>query len=1507
MRYHFSQFEKLNLHHLFPAKGRIMSFSLSLLLCSLVPISACAQDDDTEGINGSQAIIPGSVKELAGLEVTRASLPDYTTVGRPDNYAKEFVLYNVGTGMFLNVGGYWGSHAALDVVPRPFWLQYRSESPLSYLPSYLRYPESISANPNSFAYQFFALNKFQMGSCEGKNRSHAVYNHVKVISGGKVIYQKDGYAPNGDAFEGEITDFSFSDGSIEAEIDLTNCVASKDKMENILSVGPDISQWVASETCLHIYAYEENSRKRVRVDDMGPDRTEPTHRFGGSVHPIVVGDDNLVRIRIVNGVIDVNGVNCVPGSEQVVRSIQPLTALSSFKVGKGDNSKAVYSDVSTVSFQIPEEKKNITAQVPMQTPKGAKFGYAYAGHLVSLAATINLDGCTGTSENILSIGTCIERWGTGKNDNDHNLHLYYTKRNKTLQLNAVDKDRGNNAYQLNLGSVSGTIQVTLDATNGLQINGNPVSGKDYTAANPIIAYLLAEAEEVQVGSREGVNRSNATYSDFSLTYFGAELEQVEKSLLEGQILTSDAFSVKFSSDEYIKAEMDLSQCATQGENILNLDAATSEAGNQHSLHFYYLGKVDGNRVVRAVYDEGSTVTDGYSRAISVPEGSKLSLVISEDGLIANGRNIYPEDNLMPAMAFDPDKAGKEMKFKVDAYGNFLLNENNKLILDEDNGRHFKEANQSYMYSMDDLDGENEVGLFLSSRFRKRTSASSKEGSFLAWTPYANDTRFYGDVGVFTDRSLTVTPAASATEEEIIAMNQSLLDNSRWFFEKVDDGSGQNVYKLYLKMNGQKVLGLKDQKQVETIQSGKFYLQAGAGLVYGNGYEDYGREDAAEALAVVDALTTEPQNAALGYWKLIPVDQYNDLFKGVESDFASMFDQSFLMSDPNFTREDAGLTDWKMDESLLGDTHTYVGKDLITGASITYTYHDVNIGYDYYGLKSLTDNDYTDEHGVRNTTGSDSEGKSADKTRGSDAYQVIKGHERNHARYMGVEVCGLASGRFYQEVTVGNFGWYAVTCKGLSSMGAELFVQKATDAEGNWVSKKLHVLQDSEMEWLRSASDKAWPYDCVNDTVGMPMYNALVAMNDEHTVTGPIVVNGERISGKQLTDSLQTQIVFYVGKNDLDKDGKLTLRVGINIPEKKLPDDFEIYSQDDGDFTISLPIEWTVFDDFHLLFGGNAPDPHLVLDEDSTSLDYLDKTIHHFVDRPMHLKRTFTPNVWSTIILPVNLSAADFRNLFGETARLAILDHLTDRTVEFVSVEEQAGVFLKAYTPYIIRVDKAHATGEGLAYSGSLYVRTDGSMPDENTPKIAVKADAGNFYLKNATLEDNYTDPATGQGRYNFAQDTKAVTDSLYTYQGVTAVGGGHAPLVAYGTLCKNYDAAKHTILEGRPGLVNAYVMSKNTMKQMGSQYGTKGFRCWFMPTPTGGEASVESGSLNVAIDGIVDETTTIRSLNASNAAFAAGCAEGVYSLNGQKVRSDASLENLPAGVYVVNGEKFVVQ
>ena len=138
-------------------------------------------------------------------------------------------------------------------------------------------------------------------------------------------------------------------------------------------------------------------------------------------------------------------------------------------------------------------------------------------------------------------------------------------------------------------------------------------------------------------------------------------------------------------------------------------------------------------------------------------------------------------------------------------------------------------------------------------------------------------------------------------------------------------------------------------------------------------------------------------------------------------------------------------------------------------------------------------------------------------------------------------------------------------------------------------------------------------------------------------------------------------------------------------------------------------EWTVFDDFRLLYAGSNTSHDLILDEDKDNLKYLLDCTETYDDVVLHLnKKSFNKNInkWNTIVLPVDLKKDQFTQAFGANARLAVLTKLTRNQIQFETVEiAKKGnneVVLDAYVPYIIYPTKDLANERTPAYTATLH-------------------------------------------------------------------------------------------------------------------------------------------------------------------------------------------------------------
>lgn len=1474
-----------------------------MIFASTVSIAARIADDGDDGNDGNTiSAVPENVTQLTGKAIDYASYKQYVTTGRPeDDRSKMFLLYNVGTGKFLNVGSYWGTQAVVSDVPRPFWLQRRNEEKVGGQWSYLRYPESTTDNAGWFYNDFFNLTTMEVGNTEGALRAHATYNYIRMveIATGKVVYLDDTeysskFTSNGDKFKSQFSNVDFSKYRIEAQFNMSDaCIGTEDKsgkMETLLSFGQNVDHWAQNgvrQNNLHIYGFRQGGKSYLRVQAMEKNGYDDAiNNTGDSKHPIDVGSDNLVTVVIGWQSILVNGVQCMPRNALPYESaITPLLGREKLYVGSAQGkmrTKAVYK---SVTLNIADPTHVVRDEYVCN---GRKFSKEYAGNLSDkeIYADIDLSTCSNNGGNILSIGTDIANWVTSNDATSQNLHMYYYPNDKKVSVEGVNNSHpggsGSKATIKASATVTGSVKVKLNS-NGLYINDVLMSNFD--ASNEIIKYLVDSADKIQVGSREGKNRSYATYNTLTVTSAtsvsgeSGVTKVFENKACGGQTVQSDLLKLSFANGDYIEADIDISQCDTKYENVFSIGTDITQWGNEsadlHNIHFYWLERTaDGRHLLQVVY-VNKDHSDDTKRAVYVADDDLLHVNLSKDGLFVNGTNIYPSVSPMPQLAYDKDKAGDIVRIKQDSYGNRLLDENGRYIID-DAGHGVYVTNNGYIYT-EESRTDKTMPLFITSRFNQESTASGNEDVYFSWAPFLKNNNRWGTVGVFADRALP--------QKEVGTENS--IKCSQWYFEPVSTADGNYVYRIYLNMKDVQVQqrsATENGKYDLVTQNGKFYLQATSDQVYGNNLENYGgRYDdgsAEQDFTAVKAIQADnAPTDAKSYWKVFDMNEYYSLFEATNSEMSKMLDLSFLLSDPNFDRESSKLSDWTMDDSMKSAADNL----------------KVRIGYDHYSKKHLTDTDYTDNSGLN--------GKDAAVSK---QFNTVKARINNHGRYVGVDVSGDGHGQMWQDVELEYPGWYAVSCSGLTTAGAKLFVQTVQDDKvlGEAITQPLHALTEDELNWLK-ATDHKWPYDQVNYNSSdaddaMPMYNALVAMNDDY-------VPADRPASLSM-DACKAQVSYFVDPELVADGKKVKIRFGVSIPDAAAG----TQTQSDDDASASVMEPWTVFDNFHLMFGGRSHEPNIVLDEDSTTLDYLDKANHQFSSRPMRLKRTLSDDRWNTIILPVNLTKSQLQYMFGDNVKLAKLDHLTDNTIEFVSETESNDgtesdqILLRAFKPYIMRVSGSDEKSTvDSDYVADYYDRTNGGKTS-----YKVKAPKGHYYVEGVTLQGVQMDKNL-QPYYNFKADENSVvyTDGMpsYTYADDvlatnTVNSSDTRTLQAYGTLCKNFSG--NSIIAGRSDLNGAYVLYGNNMNKIKTQYGTKGLRCWFVP---GENDKPISALAKVMIDGVEDTITSISDIYDDGTSAAKRFADGVYTMDGRLLRSGTSTAGLPAGLYIVGGQKVVVK
>lgn len=354
-----------------------------------------------------------------------------------------------------------------------------------------------------------------------------------------------------------------------------------------------------------------------------------------------------------------------------------------------------------------------------------------------------------------------------------------------------------------------------------------------------------------------------------------------------------------------------------------------------------------------------------------------------------------------------------------------------------------------------------------------------------------------------------------------------------------------------------------------------------------------------------------------------------------------------------------------------------------------------------------------------------------------------------------------------------------------------------------------------------------------------------------------------------------------------------------------------------------PNEWTVFDDFRLLYAGSTTSRDLILDEDKDNLNYLLDCTETYDDVVLHLnKKSFNKNInkWNTIVLPVDLNKDQFTQAFGANARLAELTTLTRNQIQFETVKiadkGNNDIVLAAYVPYIIYPTKDLANEITPEYTATLHKTGSGTEGGEHKVTIAAnhidipnvslkrndqnKNDLFGLIQKTWSLDLNHVKVADKPG------ESEIVTDGTLAAYGTFARTFGDIMENDEQTTVKITDK-NNPIIAGRDNLKGCYFFHEGKMVYAGNKVrGLRGFSVWFKPykNPTSGTATSK-----FILDGIDYTTDVERIMATEDSSIDSKFAKlGVFNLNGQLVRTGSTdVSGLPSGIYIVNGKKVFVK
>ena len=591
----------------------------------------------------------------------------------------------------------------------------------------------------------------------------------------------------------------------------------------------------------------------------------------------------------------------------------------------------------------------------------------------------------------------------------------------------------------------------------------------------------------------------------------------------------------------------------------------------------------------------------------------------------------------------------------------------------------------------------------------------------------------------------------------------------------------------------------------------------------------------------------------GTWRVFSLAQLYGIQEDNMENMTESLELSFMLTCPSFSRGDLNIQNWKSTVWTGGESKVRFGLEHLYNKSPKITTNtDGNMTYDVDDVASVV-NGYTFP-GVQN------------KITNSKDYQI----------HLGKYFCADAKntrGRIFQKVKVNNEGTYVIECKAFSNTEKAKLFAVVLDENGNEIENTLHTTVLWQIENMSKTQQEQLHINEQNmDYAGRNFYNSF-------QYTNSVLVHVKKKPGEVRF------IAFGIQIGDNDKD---------------------TYIAADAK-------EWTVFDDFRLLFAAKGVDTDLVLDEDAPNLNYLKECSNTYQNAILHLNKSFQTDKWTSIILPVNLTKNQFTTAFGANARLAELKNVVGTEIRFATRNLQnmkdEDVALVAYKPYILYSTEVNKTTP--AYQATL-TKTDGG----STQQRYVRIKANHIGIPNVTLKttaDNKNDLSQMDVNWLTTASYDDATSPL-TIRGTfarTFAPGSEQDKTTYVWDFNQKDYAKGdkgTIIDGRPNLIGCYFFDKGKMWYSASRpRGLRGFSCWIAPKNQG---TATPANAKLFLDGIdMTGTTDIEDIfGGEEGKKVEKFANGIYNINGQLVRANSdSTEGLPEGLYIINGKKRLVK
>ena len=279
---------------------------------------------------------------------------------------------------------------------------------------------------------------------------------------------------------------------------------------------------------------------------------------------------------------------------------------------------------------VVEGSKNYAAN-------GSKFEWsniAINWNKQKLVAVIDLSSCTGTSENILSVGQNIGSWSIG------GWHFYYTVASKKMKSDYLATGGAHPVSDPKTGVEPGTVRIELSKAEGCTIDGvsyNALYDSSVTGTWQSNTEDFWNLTSVNIGSKEGANRSNAvikyvTVVDLPVTVkdektFNEALYMQDQKVADATVVVKEMsdetinMSLKFGENEYTSTEL------TKGTDTKGRTTYTGKVANgtqTYDVAGVVYEKDNVARLYMTLKTSITTVVVGENPDVVTPEVTEVS-------------------------------------------------------------------------------------------------------------------------------------------------------------------------------------------------------------------------------------------------------------------------------------------------------------------------------------------------------------------------------------------------------------------------------------------------------------------------------------------------------------------------------------------------------------------------------------------------------------------------------------------------------------------------------------------------------------------------------------------------------------------------------------------------------------------------------------------------------------------------------------------------------------------